>query len=378
MRIGMVTGEYPPMQGGVGAYTDILVRTLAGQGHEVFVYAGKDAVSSDSRVVIDQRAERWTPGVVRRIARWADERRLDIVNMQYQTAAYAMSPWVHFLPDLVRNVPVVTTFHDLRFPYLFPKAGPLRLWIVRHLTRASTGCIVTNHEDALALKQLPHVALIPIGSNITERTPPGDLHRYRQRAGAAPDDLLIAYFGFANRSKGLDVLLRSLARLRADGLPARLVIIGGRTGSSDPTNATYASELDALIAELGLTGMITYTGFVPEAEVAGFLAASDATALPFLDGASYRRGTLMAAIEHGCAIVTTEPAVPVPTFVDGENMLLVPPGNVTALANALSRLYHSPDLRERLRHGARALRPLFDWSRIARDTVAFFEQIRRR
>ncbi len=131
-----------------------------------------------------------------------------MVNIQYQTAAYGMSPFIHFLPDALRPIPVVTTFHDLRYPYLFPKAGKLRDWIVWRLARASAGVIATNHEDAAHLRDL-NMALIPIGSNIRATTQrPAD----RQQVGATADDFLIANFGLINRSKGIDTLIESWHR----------------------------------------------------------------------------------------------------------------------------------------------------------------------
>lgn len=374
MRIGIITGEYPPHQGGVGAYSQIIARTLAAQGHDVFVFT-HHAAAPDNRVHVTPSVRHWNLSAIRAANQWAHEMRLDVVNVQYQTAAYAMSPFIHVLPDIIRRIPVVTTFHDLRYPYLFPKAGRLREWIVNHLARRSDGVIVTNHEDAAQLADLRNLALIPIGSNITVEPPPNNgSDTWRAKAGAQSDDFLIAYFGFANRSKGLDVLLDSLAQLRADGVPARLLMIGGRTGSSDPTNAAYADAIDAQIEALGLVQFARWAGYVDETAVAAYLHAADAVALPFLDGASFRRGTLMAAIHHGCAIVTTQPNIPIPEFSD-EQMLFVPPGDKSALAAALRRLYDSPDLRARLRAGARTLAPRFDWAQIACDTTDFFERV---
>jgi glycosyltransferase involved in cell wall biosynthesis len=378
VRIGIVTGEYPPMQGGVGAFSDILARTLAGQGHGISVFSSAGTSGQDPAIMHTAAVQRWTPSALQAVQRWASEQRLDVIDLQYQTAAYSMSAWIHFLPDVVRDIPVVTTFHDLRFPYLFPKAGRLRDWIVMHLARASDGVIVTNHEDLARVRHLPSVELIPIGSNVTTRLPSDfDSQTWREKAGAAADEFLIAYFGFINRSKGLEPLLDSLAKLRAENVPARLIAIGGRTGTSDPTNAPYADEVERRIQTLSLAPFVHRTGYVDDESVAAYLAAGDAVALPFLDGASYRRGTLMAAIHHGCAIVTTTPAVAVPAFVDEENMLLVPPDDADALALALRRLYEMPTLSAKLRHGASELAHLFDWSQIACDTAAFFERVAR-
>jgi len=377
VRIGFVAGEYPPMQGGVGAYTHILARTLADQGHTVSVFSATGAQSVDSDIRLTRSLEKWTLACLPAVKRWAESERLDVVNIQYQTAAFGMSPWIHFLPDYLRAVPVVTTFHDLRFPYLFPKAGPLRDWIVRHLARVSDGAIVTNHEDFQRLSHLPRTALIPIGSNITQPLPPDfNAEHWRTKVGAQSGDFLLAYFGLVNRSKGLEILLESLAHLRADGLPARLIIVGGEAGTSDPTNVAFDAEIRALIQRLGLEAAICQTGFLSDDQaVAAYLTASDAVVLPFLDGASYRRGSLMAAIRYDCAIVSTTPRVSIPAFADGENMLLTVPGDSNALIDALRQLYQLPELRQRLRSGAAALAQNFEWPQIAGDMAAFIQSI---
>ncbi|MBZ0293758.1 MAG: glycosyltransferase family 4 protein [Anaerolineae bacterium] len=375
MRIGIITGEYPPMQGGVGAYTYILANELAQQGHDVHLFSTREARSDD--LPLENTIMRWNRSSLSAIKHWAKANKLDITNLQFQTAAYQMSPWVHFLPDYLRDVPFVTTFHDLRFPYLFPKAGPLRHWIVMHLASASTGAIVTNHEDAATLSHLPHTCLIPIGSNINASLS-DDYNRdhWRQRIGAKSDDFVLAFFGMLNRSKGVDTLLKSVARLRDEGLPVRLLMIGARMGSSDPTNQAYAAEMDHLIAQSNLSDHLHWTGFVEETDVTAYLKCADVVVLPFVDGASFRRGSLMAAIQAGCPIVTTIPRVHVKEFVHGENMLLVPPSNSQALAAMLRQFYEdSSGLDQKLMHGARELSRHFDWHQIATDYTNFFQTL---
>lgn len=368
MRIGMITGEYPPRQGGVGAYTRILSRALADAGHELSVLSGPDAREYDPRIALDV-VTGWSAGCWNAVQSWARHRHLDIINLQYQTAAFGMSPWIHLLPTRVSAAPVVVTFHDLRFPYLFPKAGPLRPWIVNRLARTAAGVIATNPEDYEKLRALRHAAMIPIGSNILADAP----------ASAPPlgqqADFEIVYFGLINRGKGLDQLVEALARLRAGGLDAHLTVIGS-AGSSDPTNRAYETGLRGTIEALGLGAAVTFTGFLPESEVDARLRAATVVALPFLDGASYRRGSLMAALRAGCAIVTTGPAVPMPAFRDGESMLLVPPGDAAALSTALARLAADENLRQRLAAGALAQSEQFSWPAIATATADFLERVR--
>lgn len=366
----MITGEYSPMQGGVGAFTRILSGEMAAQGHELFILSRVGTESEQPGVYLTDAVQRWGIGSLISARRWADEEQLDVVNLQYQTAAFGMSPFIHFLPEALRPIPVVTTFHDLRFPYLFPKAGRLRDGIVVRLANASNGVIPTNHEDFARLKH-PCATLIPIGSNIVQT--PNDAQVWREKAGAAADDFLIVYFGLVNRSKGLDTLLEAVATLR--DLPVRLALVGAVAGSSDSTNAAYMREIDALIERLELAARIHRAGFLDDAAVSGYLLAADVVALPFTDGASYRRGTLMAALQHGCAIVTTTPQVAIPAFVDGENMRLMPPNDVKELADALRQLQAEPEIRASLRRGAMELSKQFDWREIARSTLNFYRRV---
>jgi glycosyltransferase involved in cell wall biosynthesis len=376
MRIGIVTGEYPPLRGGVGAYSRIIAKTLVSQGHEVFIFGNTDAHEDDPNIHLTRSVKKWRWGSLRMVNHWTKANRLDVVNLQYQTAAYDMSPWIHFMPSILQDIPFVTTFHDLLFPYLFPKAGWLRSRIVMRLANASTGAIVTNHEDIQRLQHLSHKMLIPIGSNILTLLPDNfNRQRWRTNGGASANDFLLAHFGFVNRSKGLETLLEALATLRNDGHTVKLLMIGGRTGSSDPTNIAYVKEIDTLITELNLDEHIHWTGFVDDTTVTTYLAASDAIVLPFRDGASYRRGSLMAAIQHQCAIITTQPQVEISTFKHQENMLLFPPGNTQALIDTIKHAIANVNTLKQLRKGTHELNQNFDWENITQKTVRFFEQL---
>jgi glycosyltransferase involved in cell wall biosynthesis len=381
MRIGQITGEYPPMQGGVGAFTQELSRALAGLGHETFVFtdhrAADGSKNEPARVTAD--AHTWGWGALSRIRHWAQAQKLDVINIQYQAAAFNMAAFVHILPVRLDNVCVVTTFHDLLVPYLFPKAGPLRYQAVLTLARSSDGVIVTNRGDQERLSSERSIASlrhIPIGSNIRPNLAP-DYNRavWRAALGFQPDDIVIGYFGFLNASKGIDTLLQGVRIALNNKLPVKLLMIGGRTGSSDPINVVYAQEVDQMVEDLDLDGHIRWTGFVDDQAVSGHLIAADMVALPFRDGVSFRRGSLMAALAHGCAIITTHPQMDVPELISDDQVRMIPAESPTALSIAIEDLAYNPELREDLGRHARDLAQQFTWENIAVQTAAYFEEL---
>lgn len=392
MRIAMISGEYPPLEGGVGDFTRALSMELLRQGHAVQVLTGKQGddatVTEEEGLTIHRCISHWDLRAYPRISRWIADVRPDVVNIQYQPAIYEMKGAIHLLPRWQGQrspQPIVTTFHDLRVPYLFPKAGRLREWAVLQLATYSQGVILTNDEDYTMLTQKLHadqpgfkLRVIPIGSNIAPAPPAGyERASWRLQQQFSPQDFLIGFFGFLNRSKGVETLLDAVAQLRQEGIPAHLLLIGGQTGSSDPTNRAYAAEIDARITAANLGRTVHRTGFTTPDEISAALLACDACALPYRDGVSLRRGTLHAALAHGQAIITTTPQTPAERFRDGENLLLVAPDAPAELAEALRELWRTPELRAHLGQGAKQLAAEFSWNRIAAHTAGFFRQLRR-
>ena len=375
MRIGFVTGEYPPLRGGVGDYTRLLALHLAARGAEIHILTGRAGQRSDAGITVYPRIGHWSIGVLGQARRWAQEQNLDIAHLQFQTAAFGMSPWVHFLPLLLRR-PTFTTFHDLRAPYLFPKAGPLRAASVRWLARTSTGVIVTGPGDRAALPTHPQIAEIPVGSNILAPLPANyDRAATRAQYGAGPADFVLAHFGFTHVSKGLATLLTALANLRQDGVPAQLWLVGASLGDSDPRNREAQEELQGQIRALGLADSVRASGYLEEAAVRAALTAADVVVLPYREGAAYHHGSLQAAIHAGCAIISTTPQSPASRFRNGQNMRLVPPADAVALTEAILELRRHPETRAALRAGARALAAEFSWEGIAAQHEAFYREV---
>ncbi len=367
------------MVGGVGAYTAALANALAETGAEVAVLTSARAQPPQplppARVAVAARMHRWNVGAWRDICRTAQEMNADWVHVQYQTAAFAMNPTLNMLAQPRAGFRLAWTYHDLLPAYLFPKAGArLRQWVTERPAPRADLVIVTNEGDRQMLVARTHnLHAIPIGSNI-QGVQLNDTERRTVRAhfGYGADDLLLGYFGFLNRSKGGDTLITALDTLVAQGVNAHLLMIGDRLGASDPTNAATLAEIEAMIAARGLNERVRWTGRLDDAAAGAALNAVDLLLLPFVDGASLRRGTLMAGLANGCAIITTQPQHALPQLVDGSDLLYVPPSDAIALAAAVRALAAAPEGLAQLRTAARARSADFGWPAIAAQHLALY------
>jgi GT2 family glycosyltransferase/glycosyltransferase involved in cell wall biosynthesis len=381
LDICLITAEYPPQPGGVGDYTACLKAALnkAGAGSVRVLINPYNLNNLKSKI----QNPKWNWSCLPAIVHDLKTRPAHLINIQYQTGAYGMHPAINFLPLYLRlkmgveRPRSVTTFHDLRVPYLFPKAGPVRRWVNQLLLKTSDLAVVTNEADyrqALAWGADPDcLNLVPIGSNITPG--PGfasltERDEYRAKLGLAKTDFAVGYFGLTNHSKGVDTLLEAIAHLRQREPDWKLVIIGGEAGEPDLTNREYACHLTALIEQLKLEDAIIKTGHLPPVETSLTLLALDAMALPFRDGASFRRGSLLAPLIHGLPIITTTGQATAtesdgPQLIDAQNVLLIEPDQPLVLASRLEQLRHDPALQATLAAGALELSRYFDWDYIA-------------
>lgn len=409
-HVCLVSAEYPPLVGGVGDFTRRLAGALARRGARVSVLtaaclAGRAPLDPDVDVI--PALPGWGPAVLAATLHQVRRLRPDALDVQYQPAAFGLRGWPNLLPAYLRLRRAATrvgvTFHDLRPPYLLPKVGPLRTLATVGLAGTAHVAIATNAEDHARLARWRRgrpTAAVPIGPNVE---PPGDdLPRpaVRQELGAQEGDFLVGHFGFLHPTKGVDDLLRAFALLRRRRPGARLAMLGDRFGSADPSTLAYACQVDALVAELGLAGVVRWTGYLAPTALTSRLQALDVCALPYRHGVSLRHGTLMAALAHGLPIVTTQPLLrvgsprhsgerhaegrpwkergqgsPFPTLRDGEGLRLVPAGDPAALAACLEELAQRPDERRSLAESALRLARRFAWDTIASETLRAFHLV---
>jgi glycosyltransferase involved in cell wall biosynthesis len=150
----------------------------------------------------------------------------------------------------------------------------------------------------------------------------------------------LLFFGFIRPYKGVDVLLRAMARVP----DARLVVAGEAWDG--------AERLTALVAELGLGDRVDLRlSYLPSDELELLLRDADALVLPYTSGTGTQQ--VRVAQAHGVPVIASRISTVPEQVNDGVDGLLVRPGDVDALADAIRRLYE-PGRLEQLRSAVRA------------------------
>lgn len=366
MRIVMVAPSYPPRAEtcGVGDYTRCLAEELARQGDDVSVVCAPGYQGRTDGAV------RVAPlGVVtRRLARAAGA--ADVVNLQYTPDLYGGRLGVALAPLALRRsgTPAVVTFHTLTGATVTSKLAALLL-----LTTASHVISANEEVTAMIARRLPRlrarVTEIPIGANVAAPLADDDGARGRALLGVVAGRPLLVHFGLVYPGKGLETLLDALAILRRER-PVTLAIVGDTRAES----RGYHESLVARAAQLGVPDDVRWAGRRPAEDVARIIHAADVYVVPFDDGVSIRRGSLMAGLAHGVPVVSTTSAL-ASAYVSDDNVALVPARDPDALARGIRRLLDDPMEAARLAAAAGKLAERFTWPAIARQTRAVYARV---
>ncbi len=241
--------------------------------------------------------------------------------------------------------------------------------------RAVRAVITTSAATAAALHAdygVPADRLHPIQPGI-EASPPAAA----ASGPKGPVDRLLQLLCVATVTprKGHALLLRALASLR--GRAWHLHCVGSLTRDPDE-----AQRLLALRDELGLSAQVSFRGEVDEAALQEYMRRADLFVL-----SAWYEGYGMAvaeALAFGLPVVTTDVGAAA-QLLSGEDPqgttacragLVVPPGDLTALTQALDRAIHDAALRVELAAGARQrAAALPTWPQAARRLASVLEHV---
>ena len=242
------------------------------------------------------------------------------------------------------GIPVVTTEHSIwgpafeRFPAIRRQVmGALpHIRLVTAVSEAVRASLIATVGDRMRISILPNV--------VDEEAFPAP------RADESWDPELILFVGQIRWVKGLDVLVRALARLRRRRPNVRLKVIGA---SFYPAQQADWREVQRLVRELNLETHIDFAGEASPSEVA---AAMRGSALLVLPSRREALGTvILEALASGTPVVATRCGGP-EEVVTPEVGRLVPPEDPDAMAVAVDEML--------------TLRPSFDRTSLRAYVVA--------
>jgi glycosyltransferase involved in cell wall biosynthesis len=194
--------------------------------------------------------------------------------------------------------------------------------------------------------------------------------------GAPPDGFpvgsgepTVVYFGRLEPVKGVDVLVLAMREVWQGKPNARLALIGRDTNWGG--GESMAARLARIAGPHG--GRLTFTGNQPPERLFAAVAAADVVALP-----SRWESFSLAALESmalGRPTVVSRVGGLTEFVEDGHNGLVVPAGDPSSLAGALSRLLDDEPLRTRLGAQASATAEEFDVTPVTRRHASYFEKV---
>jgi len=355
LRVAVV-GPTQPYKGGVAAHTTELAHRLAAAGHDTVLvgwerlyphrlYPGEPTLppgASDlppyPRTVPALRWDR--PGTWWRTG--ARLRGTDVV-----VVVFVIPAQVPALLALVRSIRagagrgpaaagggagaraprVVVLAHNV-VPHEQHPGGE---WLTSRLLAAADTVLV--HSAALAEQAVAHGAGSVLVADLPPHLPGGvpELAPARGEGqgpddGRAPGPTRVLALGMVREYKGFDLLLEAAAQVP----DVEVTVAGEQWGRA-------GERLRAVAADPRLAGRVRLEdGYVPGERVAALAAAHDVLALPYRHGTASQNVLLARA--HRMPVLVSTAGTLADTVTDGVDGLVVPPGDVAALATALREL----------------------------------------
>lgn len=241
---------------------------------------------------------------------------------------------VYVLARLLGLRPTFCLYSAQNLPKRYPP--PFRWW-ERFLLRRAAAVHTCNDAAGQVLRGKGFsgsVVNLGLGLDLA-RYDPLTQARAAVDSSGTEDPLRVGYVGRLTDQKGVAVLLRALPAVPS----ARLTIVGG-----GPAEAT----LRELVSDLSLGERVELIGHVPAVDLPARLGELDVVVVPSLDtpGVVEQFGRVVVEAQAaGAAVVVSDSGEL--ANVGGDAALVVPQGDVAALAAALSRLAED---REELRH----------------------------
>ncbi|MGC2162488.1 MAG: glycosyltransferase [Silvibacterium sp.] len=266
MKVLLISGSHPPEPCGVGDYTYRLWQSLLSEGVDVECL----------------RHKRWRVHDIHTALDAVDKAKADIIHIQYPTVGYGRALGPQLLSCLR---PCVVTIHEISQAHALRK-----LSLYGFLGTAKMLIFTNTFERQAAMKLAPWIHrksnIIPIGTNIL--TSPSSIGNTSKTIG---------YFGLIRPHKGLEEII-ALAKLALNvNRDFKILIVGLEVhGQSDYYKMLRQQSVGLPVEwRAGLQGQ----------DLNAALAECRIAYLPFPDGASERRSSLLTFLSRGTPVITT-------------------------------------------------------------------------
>jgi glycosyltransferase involved in cell wall biosynthesis len=353
VRVLVVSGIWPPDVGGPASHAPQVAGFLHARGHDVEVVVTADARPLPRPYPVGFTPRRLPVGVRHLHAAWLIAQRARRADVVYTTGMFGRTG---VAAALVRRPYVVKLTGDPAFERLRAR-GTVADGDVAASQRSGglTGAGLRRLRDAI-LRRAAHVltpsawlrdlvvswgvapervSVLPNPAPALEPSAPRD----ELRRSLGLDGHTLVFAGRLTAQKDLGVLLAAVARVG----DVALVIAG-----EGPERGAVARRVD----ELGLGDRVRMLGPQPRERVVDLFAAADAVVL----SSRWENfpHALVEALDAGTPVLSTAVGGVEEVVTAGVNGLLVPPGDVDALAGAIRRFLSEPELENRLRAAAAA------------------------
>lgn len=333
LRICFVVGEEKANHCGVKDYSVRLAEAMARIGIAAVVSASPS----------------WGARASLSFFRRLREMNYDIVHIQYPSIGFKWSLWPHFAGCLTSYQKSVVTIHEYSgLPSLHRLSTHLFRWTAARML-FTTEFEASRFGKAFGNRNAPP-QIVPIGSNVPEY--PVDLTR----------NLNVIYFGQIRPDRGIEEFI-ALARLSFGvSRPFAFLVVG-----SVPRKHSEYYQMIRAEAPSQLQWLID----LELSDVAKVMASSLAAYLPFPDGASYRRGSMLAAMMNGLPVITRTGAATVPDLLHS----VLPAAQPEEALAQLDSLYTRPEYGQAKASQARTLVRGFSWEEIARQHADIYNKM---
>ncbi|MCP2732035.1 glycosyltransferase family 4 protein [Limnofasciculus baicalensis] len=284
---------------------------------------------------------------------------------------YWISSWVGMEWKKRTSIPQLHTYHSLgAIKYKSVEAIPMiantRLDIEKTVLETAERIIATSPQEKEHLRSLVstkgNIDIIPCGTDIHRF---GSMNRCKAREllGLKPEDKIVFYIGRFDKRKGIETIVRGVARSVLRGNPHLKLIIGGgsRPGQSD---GIERERIEGIVAELGMTDFTTFPGRISDELLPAYYTAADVCVVP----SHYEPFGLVAieAMACGTPVVASDVGGLQFTVVSEETGLLTPPKDEVAFGQAIDRILTNPEWRNKLGEaGRRIVESKFSWDGVA-------------